>query len=367
MKSELLVALMVVALLALSAWGFGHVQNQEMPQRIKMATMWLDNRTEDGVRGMVREINLSGANAMAFGVHGNDVMFFNSTVLGLSVTDLAPAIIDESRKHGLMVFVWTDTLNFPEVMDDHPEWEFVTCVRSGRYHYPSDCGWHQRISPFSPGLDDFVREYYRELAGLDIDGIQFQDDLFLAEGEDFSDAAQNAFLDYYGYPPNIQDPVHIDKMQKLKIDRITELTGIAIGAAREVNPDLIFIFDVLAEKEEERMLKWWSIDLQGLRSAGVDYFGIMSYHRQIMQDMRMDLEGSMDYLNSVFQSISGQVGRERVIYRFWTTSFDSSHEPLPEEEVGYVIQRMLDAGAYHIGYFPHHPGMAGIRPYSEIE
>ncbi|MCK4714405.1 MAG: family 10 glycosylhydrolase, partial [Candidatus Aenigmarchaeota archaeon] len=309
MKTKLLAALLIIALVAVSAWGFSSMQTQEMPERIKMATMWIDDRTERGVREMVREINSSGANAIAFGVHDSGVMFFNSSAIDLRVIDLAPAIIDEAREHDLKVFAWTDTINFPELIEEYSDWEFVTCVRSGRYHYPSDCGWHQRLSPFSPGIDDFVREYYRDIARLDIDGIQFQDDLFLAEGEDFSDAAQHAFLDHYGHPPDTRDPDDIKRMQQLKIAKITELTGIAIESAKEVNPDLIFVFDVLPEAERERMLSWWSIDLQGLRNAGVDYFGIMSYHRQIMQDMRVDIEGSMDYLDSVFQGISGQVGR----------------------------------------------------------
>ena len=354
--------LIIALILVLAAAALYLLQPQdiptERPERIRMATIWFDDiPTESAIRNLMRDINQSGANSVAVGIHNKGVLYFETDATDIRTENLAPVIIDEARKQELRVFIWTDTINFPELLEENPGWELVTCVRSGRYHYPSDCGWHERLSPFNPGLDDFVREYYRDLAQLDIDGIQFQDDLFLAEGEDFSDAAQEAFLDYYGFPPNPRNPEHLNLMQTLKIGRITELTKLAMDSAREVNPNLTFIFDVLPEPERDKMLSWWSIDIQGLQEAGVDYFGIMSYHPQIMQEMKTDLEGSMDYLNNAFQSISGQVGRYRVIYRLWVTTFDYKHDPLPPEEISYVTERMLEAGAYHIGYVPHYQGM----------
>ena len=340
---------------------------EEKPERIKMATMWLEDRTEESVRSIVRQMKEAGANSIAIGVHDYGVIYFQTDALNITVIDLAPAIIDEAREQDLKTFIWTDTINFPELLESNPDWEFVTCFHGGRYHYPSNCGWHQRLSPFNPGIDDFVREYYHDLAQLDIDGIQFQDDLFLAEGEDFSDAAQYAFLDYYGSPPNPRNREDLDRMQHLKIMRITELTKIAMDSAKEVNPDLVFVFDVLAEPERENMLNWWSIDISALREAGVDYFGIMSYHPQVMQELRVDLEGSMDYLNGVFESISSQVGKYRTIYRLWATTFDWDHGPLPQGELDYVIIRMLEADAYHIGYVPHYSSILEYSPFLEIE
>jgi uncharacterized lipoprotein YddW (UPF0748 family) len=367
MRSAPLLIALILVLAAAALYQF-QAENPEMPERIKMATMWFDDiPTESAIRSLMGEINQSGANSVAVGIHNKGVLYFDTGSTDIRTENIAPVITGEARKQGLKVFIWTDTINFPELLEENPDWEFVTCVRSGRYHYPSDCGWHERLSPFNPGLDDFVREYYHDLARLDIDGIQFQDDLFLAEGEDFSDAAQDAFLEHYGFPPDPRNTEHLRLMQELKISRITELTKLAMESAREVNPDLIFIFDVLPEAERDKMLNWWSIDIQGLQEAGVDYFGIMSYHPQIMQEMKTDLEGSMDYLNNAFKSISSQAGRYRVIYRLWVTTFDYSHDPLPAGEISYVTGRMLDAGAYHIGYVPHHPGILEQSPFTGIE
>jgi uncharacterized lipoprotein YddW (UPF0748 family) len=328
------------------------------PDRIKMATMWLDSTHDNEIRSMIREMNQAGANTIAIHVHEQGLMFFNDRATGLPTQNIMPVIIDEARRNNLKVFAWTDTLNFPELIETHPEWEFVTCYRHGEYHYPSPCGWHSRLSPFSPGIDSFIEEYYRGLASLDIDGIQFQDDLFLAEGEDISDAAQEAYLDHYGTWFNPANPGDWEKMNDLKTRRLVEIVRIAIQSAREVNPDILFVFDILPEPSTTRMKQWWGIDIDSLKDAGVDYFGIMSYHRQVMKEQDLSLGESMDYLNRAFDSISSQVGRERTIYRIWTTTFDQSHVPLPEQEIDYVLERMFSHNAYHVGYFPHHPRLA---------
>ncbi len=353
----LLLTLAVSAALVLALSGHLPVEPppEQMPERILMATDWLDDRTEEGARELVRAMNRTGANSIAIGVHDTNILFFGTGSSRIPQRDIFPAIIEEAHGHGMDVYAWTDTLNFPELLDEHPEWEFVTCVRSGRYHYPSDCGWHQRLSPFNPGIEDFIEEYYQDLASLDIDGIQFQDDLFLAEGEDWSDHAQEAFLEEYGHPPDPRNPSDQGLMQELKIERITELTRLAMDSASGVSPNLTFVFDVLPEPSRDRMLNWWSIDLGAIKDAGVDYFGIMSYHPQIMDDMRTDLEGAMDYLDSAFVSISTQVGSSRVIYRAWTTEWEDNTEPLPASEMDYVLERMERAGAYSVGYVPHHP------------
>ena len=335
------------------------------PEGIKMATVWLEEPSEEAVRGIVREMKEAGANSIAIGVHDYGTIYFQTDALKLRKIDLAPVIIDEARKQDLTVFIWTDTINFPELIEEHPDWEFVTCFHDDSYYYPSDCGWHERLSPFNPGIEEFVRNYYQDLAKLDIDGIQFQDDLFLAEGEDFSDYAQHAFLDYYGIAPDPRNSTHMEMMQYLKVKRITELTKLAIRSAKEIKPDLVFVFDVLAEPDRDNMLNWWSIDVKGLSDAGVDYFGIMSYHPQVMQELGTDLEGSMDYLNNVFESISGQVGKDKVIYRLWATTFDWNHDPLPPEEIRYVLKRMKEVKVYHIGYVPHYSSISDYSPFLE--
>jgi hypothetical protein len=338
------------------------------PEQIRMATLWFDDiPTKDRIARYMVGINESGANSVAVGIHGNDLLFFRTNSTRIRTVNLAPTLIEEARENDLDLFIWTDTLNFPELIEEHDDWEFVTCVRSGRYHYPSDCGWHERLSPFNPGIEEFISAYYRDLAGLDIAGIQFQDDLFLAEGEDFSDAAQHAFLDWYGFAPNPRNPEHLRLMQQLKISRLNELVKLAIDSAREVNPELIFIFDVLPENEQEKMLNWWSTDLQGLRQAGVDYFGVMAYHPQIMEEMKVDLEESMDYLNEAYESISAQVGWERTIYRTWITTFDYEHKPLPRDEIDYAFQRMLETDAYHFGYVPHYSERIKHSPFSNLD
>ena len=124
-------------------------------------------------------------------------------------------------------------------------------------------------------------------------------------------------------------------------------------AASEVKPDLIFIFDVLPEESRDTMLSWWSIDIAALRDAGVDYIGVMSFHPQTMEEQRVDLEQAMDHLNTAYASIAAQAGKDRVIYRVWTSTWDTHHNPLPKEEMSYVLERMKEMEPFNMGYIPH--------------
>jgi hypothetical protein len=362
--THLIVPVVVIMFLAAGIYTSGLLDPPR--ERIKMATMWLDDISEPYVRNMVREMRDAGANTIAVKVHNDGVILFDTDTTNMRVVDVMSIVLDEAEKNNLSVYAWTDTLHFPEVIDDHPEWEFITCLKDGQYHYPTPCGWHQRISPFSPGIEDFIREYYQDLASTGIDGIQFQDDLFLAQGEDFSDGAQQEYLNRYGWFDE-DSPEDWSRMQEMKTERITEIVRVAVESAREVNPDIVFVFDVLPEPSREKMIDYWSIDVKGISDAGVDYIGIMSYHRQVMEEHSLDIEGSMDLLNSAFESISSQVGREHVIYRIWTSTFDYEHGPVPSEEIGYVLGRMLEAGAYHIGYVPHYAYIFNYELFENME
>jgi uncharacterized lipoprotein YddW (UPF0748 family) len=364
MKWALLVAALVILVLT---GGFYTGYLVDIPrERIKMATMWLDDLSEPYIRNMVREMKEAGANTIAVKIHNDGVILFDTDVTNMKVVDVMPIVIDEARKNNLSVYAWTDTLHFPEVMGSHPDWEFITCLKDGEYHYPTPCGWHDRISPFNPGIEEFIREYYQDLASLDIDGIQFQDDVFLAVGEDFSDGAQEEYFNRYGWF-NEDSPEDWERMQELKTERITEIVRVAVESAREVNPDLVFVFDVIPEPSEEKMLAYWSIDVEDIADTGVDYIGIMSYHRQLMEEYGSSLEESMDELNMAFESISSQVGKERVIYRIWTSTFDYEHKEIPKSEVEYVLGRMLDAGAFNIGYIPHYPYISNYELFENLD
>ena len=364
MRATLVILVVAVAIVA--ALGLLSAMQPSEPRQIRMATMWLDNLTEGYLRDTVREMGEVGANTIAVKVHNDNVILFETDSVDMEMVDAMSIVIDEARKNNLSVFAWTDTLHFPEMIDSRPGWEFITCLRDGEYYYPTPCGWHQRISPFSPGIEDFIRDYYHDLASLDIDGIQFQDDLFLAVGEDFSDGAQQEYLRRYGWFDE-DDPEDWKRMQEMKTERVTEIVRTAVEAAREVNPDLVFVFDVLPEPDSQKMVDYWGIDTKEIVDAGVDYIGLMSYHRQVMEEHELGIEDAMDLLNSAFTSISSQVSREKVIYRIWTSTFDYDHGPVPRDEISYVMGRMLEAGAYHIGYIPHYPYIFNYELFVEPE
>lgn len=61
------------------------------------------------------------------------------------------------------------------------------------------------------------------------------------------------------------------------------------------------------------------------------------------------------------------IANDFLIYRLWTTTFDDRHVPLSKGKMECVLSRMLDAGDWHAGYFPHHPAMSDYALFKNME
>ena len=113
-------------------------------------------------------------------------------------------MVEKAHKENIQVFAWMTTLDCPWVLADHPEWGVVAYDwETG--DYLTNASWWLRVSPFNTQHVEYLKELYADLAQYDIEGIVFQDDLYLTDNEDFSWYAAAAYSQEFGKAFSIQN------------------------------------------------------------------------------------------------------------------------------------------------------------------
>ena len=162
-------------------------------------------------------------------------------------------IVSRLRAGALEVYVWAPTLSMSDLAASDPN-------RLVQEMPNSDLVTSKRLSPFSLENRRKLVDIYRDLATYSpIDGVYFEDDLYLSEHEDFSPAAQAAYRERFGrelVSDVLTDPVLAQEWQEWKSQTLEDLTGEIMSAvkphqayarsARVINSRVIM--DPLAER-----------------------------------------------------------------------------------------------------------------------
>ncbi|MFQ6059591.1 MAG: poly-beta-1,6-N-acetyl-D-glucosamine N-deacetylase PgaB, partial [Anaerolineae bacterium] len=228
--------------------------------------------------------------------------------------------------------------------------------------YITNANWYLRASPFRPEHVQYLRDLYQDLAAYDIDGIMFQDDLYLAWNEDFSDYAKSAYQSRFGRE---LDPLAMYdedggptpegwEWAHWKAEQLVSLVSEVMDAVHSVNPDVKCALDTYYESvlEPDNGLVWFGQDVQLAVEQGCDYIAVMSYHRGIAEERGLTIDQAIQLLGAMTQEAMGLAGVDAVVMKVQTEDFETG-EVLPTWEIGDVMSTLSDAGCRNIAYYPH--------------
>jgi len=175
-------------------------------------------------------------------------------------------------------------------------------------------GWYRRVSPFVPEFIDYLKGLYQDLARYDLDGIMFQDDLYLGDNEDFNYYAASAYFERFGRWPRIErfyddkgnPTAEGEEWIKWKAERLMEVAREIMEAVRSINPGMEFGLDAYWETvlEPENGRKWFSQDARLALESKFDYLIVMSYHRSLAKEDGLTIEQALDLLGLMTKSLS---------------------------------------------------------------
>ncbi len=233
------------------------------------------------------------------------------------------------------------------------------------------------------GLDLFnekavkrLEAIYGDLADYDIDGILFQDDLFLRHNEGFGTHMEALYRNDYGdyvdpesfYLHAENNSVHYTQpfweWASWKNKRLLEVAGRLRKTVRKKRPDVKFAVNLMYESVTNPpfALAWLSQNLAASYKMGFDYYSIMAYHRQMEQELKRDPEEVRGLIERLVKDAVKIVGEpRRVLIKLQTIDWKTG-KPLSNGEVVSLIRDVKSIKDVSLAVVPYR----GDFPFHEL-
>lgn len=241
-----------------------------------------------------------------------DEVYFHTDKMKVKA-DVFNHVTIKLKEAGFQVYAWMPVLCYPWMSENQDN----AIVASE----PDNLGWYTRATPFSPQVREYARGLVKDLAlYAPIDGILFQDDLYMNDFEDFSPYAKQAFKKEFGKDltrENLEnDEKLMQKWTKLKTDTINVLTLDLINVAKYYRPELKTARNiypvVITEPQSE---EWFAQNYNDYLDL-YDYVVIMAY-----PEMEREEEGIKDTTNEewlrnlVVISLKNPKAQEKAVFK----------------------------------------------------
>ena len=148
---------------------------------------------------------------------------------------------------------------------------------------------------FNPNAVKKIITIYRELASKPIEGILIQDDFFIRYNEGLSNWGKAAFTRVTQLPAREHlmtktDSPYNKKWRQIKVAQVNKVLKEIVSNVKEVKPGIKIGMNIYYETPYyvENAEKWYAHDLKGIVESGLDYIYLMSYQRQIKNEMKLD-------------------------------------------------------------------------------
>jgi biofilm PGA synthesis lipoprotein PgaB len=212
--------------------------------------------------------------------------------------------------------------------------------------------WYRRLSPFEPTTREIIKSLYQDLASrVYLDGILFQDDLYLTDEEDFHPAAWKIFREKYGYGPTserLQEESVRENWIALKTSTLNRFTRELMETVRSYRPAAVFARNIYsAPVLNPQARDWFSQNLDDYLSL-YDYAVIMAYPQ--MEGIRGE-RAIRRWLEDLWAPVKKLQGQGKVIFK--VQSFDwARKEWISEDLLEKELKHLLALGVQHVGYYP---------------
>lgn len=253
-------------------------------------------------------------------------LYFNNT----RFKTLAPALetlIDEFDYKQMDLCAWMIGRNY--------KW-----VDQSLFDYQYENGYRQivrKLDLFNPKVVQKLLEVYRELASHKIDCILIQDDFAIRYNEGFSNWGKAHFAQAAQVPA--REKLMLQKntpynltWNRVKINQLNKLLQLIVRSCKRVNSAVKIGINIYYETPiyGERAEAWYSHNLSEILATGVDYIYLMSYHRQIKEEMKFNETRNRAFFKELVEK-AYQICKEKLIVKIqlrdWTTG-----ERIPVEE-----------------------------------
>lgn len=358
---------------------------QPLPERLRdmrpglraVQVMFFEGRTYAEVESEIKALKSSGVDTVILRVfhnrgdrfhpvarQGADRGVYFSTVNAPVVDDILPSVLEIAHRNGIKVFAWMTT----RYADYGIEGELACASYDLSEKEYARC---KGLDLFSDAAVERLEKLFSDLAGYDIDGVLFQDDLVLRHNEGFGVAAAAAFARDTGMKLDpeslyvrglVAGQVHYTRLfWKWSSWKNRRLVGVAeklMHAVKRKRPEAMFAINLMYESvtNPPYALAWLSQDINEALKADFDYYSIMAYHRQMGQELQKDGAEIRNMIARMVADAAITVGDPgRVLMKVQTIDWKTG-QPLEDDEVVGLIREIKGVRDVSVAVVPYRSG-----------
>ncbi len=276
-------------------------------------------------------------------------VYFPNRVLPVEMDFLSHAA-NRLRVRGMRVYIWMPALSYR--LPDSRKNERLVVQEYKQGELRPTTSWYPRLSPFAPESLDISRAIFRDLAAyVNLDGILFQDDLYLTDEEDMHPAALEKFRAATGIeasPVELAGGAHREQWTQVKTQALDDFTAELIKTVKFYRPEAKMarnIYSVLLTDPKSR--EWFAQDLDRYLQ-NYDYTVVMAY---TAMEKVWGWGEPRKWLEKLVQIVRARDAEKRVIFK--VQSYDWRRRRwLRDRDISQEMTWLLAAGARHVAYYP---------------
>jgi len=223
----------------------------------------------------------------------------------------------------------------------------------------------------SPTVQERILKIFQDLASYPIDGILLQDDLFLRYNEGFNNNTVRLFKEETGKDAKPElffvkingKIIYTDafwEWRRWKSQKIAELVGKINKKVKQKNPSLKLIVNLTYEavSNPKGALAWLAHDLSALKEVA-DYFSLMAYHRQIMDELNLDFYHTKQYLQAMINQCISTLpdAPQRFLFKIQVKDWETN-EQINEADLRSLLSSASGIEHLSLALVPYPPDLS---------
>lgn len=280
------------------------------------------------------------------------------------IYDILEDIIPTAKRHGLKVFAWMTT-RYADY--DNNDLDRIKSFSFSEKRVLKTKG----LNIFAPSVQQYLYKLFQDLASYPVDGILLQDDLFLRHNEGFNSSTVAFYkaetekiakpeLFFIKNGKNISYTDEFWVWRRWKSKKIADFVSALNKNIKSVNPNIKLIVNLTYEalSNPKGALAWLAHDLQALKDS-VDYFSLMAYHRQIMEELNLDFPNVQNYLANMVNQCLATIpdSPQRFIFKLQVKDWNTN-QPIDEQEIRAVITSSKGLDSLSVAVVPYPPDLS---------
>ncbi|MCP5107561.1 MAG: hypothetical protein GY950_29505 [bacterium] len=213
-----------------------------------------------------------------------------------------------------------------------------------------------KLDIFNPDAIKKIIAVFKDLASKRIDSILIQDDFTLRFNEGFSSWGKARFNGVTKVPAKeklmmAKGSPYNQSWKRVKIDQLNKVLTLIVKNCKMVNSGIKVGMNVYYEaplrvKDAEA---WYAHNLRELTGTGLDYIYLMSYHRQIKNEMKLSEEKNRELFKRIVDRAYG-ICKEKLIVKLQVRDWKTGRR-IPVSEVKAYLN-LVPKGVKRVCFTP---------------